>query len=73
MIAASPGPEHLPAISFEVEGEMCSKAFLDQLSTSADPVGSTHRPFVELFGSPLRLHPDTAKPTVPSPAKIQSP
>ena len=73
MIAASPRPEDLPATSAEAEGQVCSKACLDQLGTSADPVGSTHRPLVELFGSPLGLYPETAKPTAPSPATIQSP
>jgi hypothetical protein len=73
MIAASPRPEDLPATSSEVEGQVCSKAFVDQLGTSANLVGSTHRPLVELFGSPLGLYPRDSQARRPKPATIQSP
>jgi hypothetical protein len=73
MIAASPQPGDLPATFFEVHGGLRSKAFFCHLNVSADPARWTHASSAERLVSSHGPYFETAKPTVPSLPKIQSP
>lgn len=73
MIAAPPQSGDLRATSWEVKGELRSNVCFRRLGVSADPAGVTHISSAGWLGSALGLYSETAKPAVPSPAKIQSP
>jgi len=73
MIAASPPPGDPPATFFEVHGELRSNAFFSHLNISADPARLTHGSSAEWLVSSPGPYFQTAKPTVPSLPKIQSP